>query len=1373
MAFRLALLFLFAVNANAALTLHIQHPFRSDSEKSSYSLHILGGAAYSYNPDFSESSQTMMRSEGNDWYYFVWDKEISDFQDWMNFSVKACPNTSDNNYNNNNCVNWKDSEGNAWAFRVTELFGADAEIWLYTSSDSSYQKSFVPPGSKLVWFKSPWGNKALPRMIFGTDSVLMRFAYDDSASCGWFYGAITPSALSSNPSKSAYFERLYASYLTFPQDGVVDLSSALNKADTVFVDGISGTVDSKMGSRGACFDSTRTLHVYSPWRTNSTYKDSLLYMEVGNNILNNPTAMDSSGEFRYWFRKDFSAATARNQTWSSENAKVQFFRRQNEWPQVKFFKDAERPLISKFFPQGVYEAWVFTNNSGQIEISFAPIEQKIIRLMSPWDNMAPALLVENDTIGMGPFSADTCGWYEAAYYRHVQSFEVLFRQRFGFELYSSAGLKDGGTISLDSVFALGDTAWVTPYPTLISSPRISTTFPGRLGVCPSLKISAMLVDWAGEDYPDSVDVDFGGIYDGNSFTEATYLDSAGTLQTNRKCQGHVMGMVQDTLVNGNPARVDSLSYPWGQCAAAHEIEKWFIPVEVATDKAGNVYTNATCRDIDLSLDAEGFWLADISESHPDGGFFPLDDFEYLDSAKTVKNPKFDWSERLSTNNGKHHNYSFAMKISAQFQYIKGQYFEFRGDDDVWVFIDNRLVVDIGGCHSPVEGAVDLDSLGLVEGETYPFRIFFSERNATGSNFKMRTSINLETEKTYYPVEIPTKDGTISYEIWQMIADKSLSCDISSVTKIDTVPAASMFLLKGGNLPLDGVTLEPGLNYGGIDINETMSGFTIDTSAIVRSRSLAPGSYVLYFHLASDLSQSSKVSFTVPEYPLPNLVFADSLWNEIDPDTVNLGSWAFVPYPVYVMAYYMGAPCDSGCDGALEFWTLDSLAFSDEKGILIDSILPVNGRAKFFVMGTATVKDGSFGVFGKTFADTAYWKLVNLEKPPVPIPSGGEIFDRDGDGVADSLMLAYGEKIVDENVPDTVAWAFGDTVPYKLSRKDVERYRTLDSLIVLEKDSLVPFLFTGNLEKKIYVGSYSSWFNKALTDSLTGETDTVLFHVTGKIHDKIGPVLTAAIVKPENENIYRLSLVFSEAIDTNSLAMDSVFEFRAWRDGSEFSRGIYPVSAKKETARYEVLYSNKNGVLPSVGDSVRITPGLLRDLSGNFANKNNRWVRVVGEQVIRIESATLFNQNVELAQAFRDSSTLIPYRIPSGQPYGKAEKSIGLPGFLIRYDLSELVLSSGADKEKVYLSYEADFFTNLGTFVSSKKGTVRCSDDIFDGDCSTSSGNIYLGWNMRAKSGRLVGSGAYVALLKIKIGVLGGESQKKEVTRSWGIHRVKE
>jgi hypothetical protein len=37
-----------------------------------------------------------------------------------------------------------------------------------------------------------------------------------------------------------------------------------------------------------------------------------------------------------------------------------------------------------------------------------------------------------------------------------------------------------------------------------------------------------------------------------------------------------------------------------------------VPQVVAHDGAGKEYTNATCRDIDLSLDEEGFWLADFT-----------------------------------------------------------------------------------------------------------------------------------------------------------------------------------------------------------------------------------------------------------------------------------------------------------------------------------------------------------------------------------------------------------------------------------------------------------------------------------------------------------------------------------------------------------------------------------------------------------------------------------------------------------------------------------------------------------------------------------------------------------------------------------------
>ena len=197
----------------ADLTIHLQSPFRDDATASEYTPHIVGGVT-DYNPGFGATSKTMMKSEGDGWYVYTWTgKTIADFQDWQDFEFKACPNTDDYNYNNNNCVSW--TQGGKT--RITAFFGTETEIWLYTDvTDKSYKKSFMAPGSKIVWFKSPWGNKALPQMIFGADSVLMRFNEGDKSKCGWFYGALTPDMMTANALKTAHFIRYKAPWYIVP-----------------------------------------------------------------------------------------------------------------------------------------------------------------------------------------------------------------------------------------------------------------------------------------------------------------------------------------------------------------------------------------------------------------------------------------------------------------------------------------------------------------------------------------------------------------------------------------------------------------------------------------------------------------------------------------------------------------------------------------------------------------------------------------------------------------------------------------------------------------------------------------------------------------------------------------------------------------------------------------------------------------------------------------------------------------------------------------------------------------------------------------------------------------------------------------------------
>ena len=59
--------------------------------------------------------------------------------------------------------------------------------------------------------------------------------------------------------------------------------------------------------------------------------------------------------------------------------------------------------------------------------------------------------------------------------------------------------------------------------------------------------------------------------------------------------------------------------------------------------------------------------------------------------------------------GRSHNYHFTSEIHTAFTYTGGETFDFEGDDDVWVFINGILVIDLGGVHGPESDSVSLDS----------------------------------------------------------------------------------------------------------------------------------------------------------------------------------------------------------------------------------------------------------------------------------------------------------------------------------------------------------------------------------------------------------------------------------------------------------------------------------------------------------------------------------------------------------------------------------------------------------------------------------------------------------------------------------------
>jgi fibro-slime domain-containing protein len=96
------------------------------------------------------------------------------------------------------------------------------------------------------------------------------------------------------------------------------------------------------------------------------------------------------------------------------------------------------------------------------------------------------------------------------------------------------------------------------------------------------------------------------------------------------------------------------------------------------------------------------------------------------------------------NEGNSHNYHFTLEAKTKFQYTGGEVFRFTGDDDMWVFINRRLAIDLGGLHRPRSSSVEIDQIagthGLVLGQEYPLHFFFAERHTFESNFTIETSI---------------------------------------------------------------------------------------------------------------------------------------------------------------------------------------------------------------------------------------------------------------------------------------------------------------------------------------------------------------------------------------------------------------------------------------------------------------------------------------------------------------------------------------------------------------------------------------------------------------------------------------------------------
>lgn len=211
------------------------------------------------------------------------------------------------------------------------------------------------------------------------------------------------------------------------------------------------------------------------------------------------------------------------------------------------------------------------------------------------------------------------------------------------------------------------------------------------------------------------------------------------------------------------------------------------------------YGESTIYEDDTSTDNTYKNDKNVEEKH----FYPLDGLGY-------DAPDYfgDTTDMTTGRNG-----NFAMVSEAQFVYNPNQYFTFSGDDDVYLYINGVLALDLGGAHGVCTKTVELSEVaekcGLTPGEVADFKFFYMERNSSASNFSVETNIELaepaiQVEKNAYPENsndpIPSGSAVPSYSnvIYDFVVRNTGNTDMTNLVFADNDGTFGNTVYFGGN-----------------------------------------------------------------------------------------------------------------------------------------------------------------------------------------------------------------------------------------------------------------------------------------------------------------------------------------------------------------------------------------------------------------------------------------------------------------------------------------------------------------------------------------------------------------------------------------------
>ena len=233
------------------------------------------------------------------------------------------------------------------------------------------------------------------------------------------------------------------------------------------------------------------------------------------------------------------------------------------------------------------------------------------------------------------------------------------------------------------------------------------------------------------------------------------------------------------------------------------------------------------------------WGWSCPPNAPDG--WPLfKDYETLVGGAGINASAMSYETRwYSPDPGR--NQHFCFESHAKFTYKKGQKFGVRGDDDIWIFIDGKLVIDLGGTHLAAPGYADLSRVKgkngepLVVGKSYDIDIFFCDRRTTMSNMNIFSNFYLDQSESIEKMK-PCK-----VDVKNIFENDSLSGH-TVVQRSIVLPAKIDVTVEGRLASVTGV--KPGLELTLMDMQGRVIGRYQASSANVKIEIRNAGRYIL-------------------------------------------------------------------------------------------------------------------------------------------------------------------------------------------------------------------------------------------------------------------------------------------------------------------------------------------------------------------------------------------------------------------------------------------------------------------------------------------------------------------------------------------------